>query len=71
MVRMPAGTGLDRPAPDRPAARPGAGQAVEPARAGGHASSPTNCSSWRSVRHSTTSSQWTAYSPTMESPESQ
>ena len=36
-----------------------------------HARLPTKCSSWRSVRHSTTSSQWAAYSPTMESPEPQ
>ena len=36
-----------------------------------HARFPTKCSSWRSVRHSTTSSQWAAYSPTMESPDPQ
>ena len=36
-----------------------------------HARLPTKRSSWRSVRHSTTSSQWAAYSPTMESPDPQ
>ena len=36
-----------------------------------HARLPTKCSSWRKVRHSTTSSQYTAYSPTIESPEPQ
>jgi len=36
-----------------------------------HARFPTKCSSCRSVRHSTTSSQWAAYSPTIESPEPQ
>ena len=36
-----------------------------------HARLPTKCSSWRSVRHSTTSSQCAAYSPTMESPDPQ
>ena len=35
------------------------------------ASSPTNRSSCRKVRHSMTLSQWTPYSPTMESPEFQ
>ena len=59
---------------------PGGGDGPDPRRrrppggigpGGGHANSDTNCSSCRRLRHSKTSSQCTAYSPTTESPVSQ
>ena len=68
---VPTSCGCRRVGRDRAHRVAGPRQSVEPPGSAGHASSPTNCSSWRRVRHSTTSSQWTAYSPTIESPESQ